>query len=82
MGGRDTRTNCIQSNERLTFAACWAHARRKVYEVAKENPHREKLLDMIQGLYDVNAREQGMDATARTELRQAHAVPILNVIKN
>ena len=71
----------IQSNERLKFAACWAHARRKVYEVDDKNPHREKLLDMIQGLYDVNAREQGMSVEARTEHRQAHAVPILVVMK-
>lgn len=71
----------IHSNERLKFAACWAHARRKVYEVSDKNPHRVQLLDMIQGLYDVNAREQGMDAAARTEHRQTHAVPILNVIK-
>ncbi len=31
---------------------------------------------------DMNAREQGMDAKARTEHRQTHAVPILNVINN
>lgn len=71
----------LRSDNRLTFAACWAHARRTVFEVNKENPHRNKLLDMIQGLYDVNAREQGMDAAARTEHRQTSAVPILNAIK-
>jgi transposase len=71
----------LQSNERLQFAACWAHARRKVYEVNKQNPHRGPLLDMIQGLYDVNAREQGLDLSARTAHRQEHAVPILRVIK-
>jgi transposase len=71
----------LQSDGRLEFAACWAHARRKVYEVSKENPYRSKLLDMIQGLYDVNAREHGMDATGRTEHRVSHAVPILTVLK-
>lgn len=71
----------IQSNERLKFAACWAHARRKVYEVAKGNQLRGKLLDMIQLLYDVNAREQGMDAAARAAHRREHAVSILDVIK-
>lgn len=71
----------LKSDGRLTFAACWAHARRKVHEVAKENEHRKKLLDMIQGLYDINAREQGMDATARIEHRQEYAQPLLEVIK-
>ena len=70
----------LQSNERLKFAACWAHARRKVYEVNQQNPHRGPLLDMIQGLYEVNAREQGLDPSARTAHRQEHAVPILRVI--
>jgi transposase len=36
---------------------------------------------MIQGLYDVNARELGMDATARTEHRLSNSVPILDVLK-
>ena len=70
----------LQSNERLKFAACWAHARRKVYEVNQQNPHRGPLLDMIQGLYEVNAREHGLDPSARTAHRQEHAVPILRVI--
>jgi hypothetical protein len=52
-----------------------------VYDVNKENPHRNKLLDMIGGLFDVNAREQGMDAAARTEHRQTYAVPVLDAIK-
>ncbi len=36
---------------------------------------------MIQGLYDVNAREQGMGTQARTEHRQKYALPLLEVIK-
>lgn len=71
----------IHSDGRLRFAACWAHARRKVHEVEINNPHREKLLDMIQGLYDVNVREQGMDNDAKTIHRQNYAVALLAVIK-
>jgi hypothetical protein len=71
----------IQSNERLQFSACWAHARRKVYEVNEKNKHRKMLLDMIQLLYDANAREQGMDAAARTAHRQQNSVPVLTAIK-
>ncbi len=72
----------LHNSERLQFAACWAHARSHgIYEVSKENRYREKLLDMIQGLYDVNAREQGMGTQARTEHRQKYALPLLEVIK-
>ena len=39
-------------------------------------------MDMIQGLYDVNARELGMDATARTENRVSNTVSILDVLRN
>lgn len=71
----------LQSNERLKFAACWAHAPSKVYEVNKQNPHRGPLLDMIQGLYDVIVREHGLETSARTTHRQEHAVAILRVIQ-
>jgi len=71
----------IQSNDRLQFAACWAHARRHVYDVNKENKHRNMLLDMIQLLYDANAREQVMDAAARTAHRQENSLPVLAAIK-
>lgn len=71
----------IQSNERLQFAACWAHARRHVYDVNKENRHRQMLLDMMQLLYDANAREQGMDAAARTAHRQVNSQPVLAAMK-
>ena len=75
-------TSVVKHNgERLLFAACWAHARRKVYDVAKENQYRQTLLDMIQGLYDVNVREQGMDADARVAHRKRFALPLLEAIK-
>ena len=75
-------TSVVQHNlERLQFAACWAHARRTVYDVAKENKYRQTLLDMIQGLYDVNFREQGMDADARIAHRKKYALPLLDAIK-
>jgi len=71
----------LHNRERLQFAACWAHARREVYDVSKENEYRKKLLDMIQGLYDAYAREQGMDADARVAHRKKFALPLLETIK-
>ena len=71
----------FHNRERLQFAACWAHARRAIYDVSKENKYRETLLNMIQGLYDANAREQGMDVAARVEHRRKFAVPLLETIR-
>ena len=71
----------FHNRERLQFAACWAHARRAIYDVSKENKYRETLLDMIQGLYDANAREQGMDVDACVEHRRKFAVPLLETIR-
>jgi hypothetical protein len=50
-------------------------------DVIKENIHRKMLLDMIHLLYDANAREQGMDAVARTMHRQENSLPVLTAIK-
>ncbi len=73
--------DCFQAKEARDAYLAWAHARRTIYDVAKENPHRVKLLEMFEGLYDVNACEQGMGTEARLEHRQKHALPILEVIK-
>ena len=43
--------------------------------------YRQTLLDMIQGLYDVNVREQGMDTDARVAHRKKFALPLLDAIK-
>jgi hypothetical protein len=58
-----------------------AYALGRGYDVTMENPHREKQLEIIQGLYDANAREQGMSVEARLEHRQKCTLPILDVIK-
>ena len=50
----------IHSDERLTFAACWGHARRKVVEATTYAKESELLLGMIQALYDIETRAKDL----------------------
>jgi transposase len=70
----------------MVHAACWAHARRKVFEALKLNPDDRiamQLLSQIDKLFaiDAEARDAGMDHTARHALRQERSRPQLDVIK-
>jgi transposase len=72
----------IQSDERLTFAACWGHARRKVVEAATYKSEGRQLLAMIQALYDVETRAADMTWQDRQALRQRESTIILAGIKD
>ena len=71
----------IAGCERLMFAACWAHARRKVFEASTYPELREKLLAMIHALYDIETRAQNMTSAERCRLRQKDAATILKGMK-
>jgi len=72
----------IQSDERLAFAACWGHARRKVVEAATYKSEGRQLLAMIQTLYDVETRAADMTWQDRQALRQRESTIILAGIKD
>ena len=71
----------IHSAERLTFAACWSHARRKVVEAATYPKECELLLGMIQALYDIEARGKDLSWEDRQALRQREATVVLEAIR-
>jgi transposase len=64
-------------------AACWAHARRKFYELhqATGSPQALHALTTIQSLYKIEAEVRGLPAEQRWRARQAHAIPILKAHK-
>jgi transposase len=69
----------------MVHAACWAHARRKVFEALKLHPDDRiatQLLTLIDGLFaiDAEARNASMDHAARHALRQERSRPLLDVI--
>lgn len=72
----------LQSDERLTFAACWGHARRKVVQATTYQRESQQLLAMIQALYDIEARAAEMTWQDRQALRQRESTIILAGIKD
>ena len=65
--------------ERIQEAACWAHVRRKFYEihVAHASPIAAVALDRIGRLYGIEAEIRGRPPDERREVRQARAGPEL-----
>jgi transposase len=59
--------------------ACWAHARRKFFEIhaAHPSPTTTEALDRIGALYGVEEKVRGKPAEIRHELRQSMARPLL-----
>jgi hypothetical protein len=64
---------------RIQHAACWAHARRKLFEVheATKSPIAAEALRRIQALYQVEAEITGRTAAERRAERQARSKPLL-----
>src|SRR5215469_4287842 len=65
--------------ERIQEAACWAHVRRKFYEIhlAHASPIAAEALDRIGRLYRIEAEIRGRPPDERRQIRQARAGPQL-----
>jgi transposase len=71
----------LGSDGRLTFAACWGHARRKVVEATTYPREGELLLGMIQALYDIETRGKDLAWQDRQALRQGESTVVLAAIR-
>jgi hypothetical protein len=67
----------------VTLAFCWAHLRRRFYEIAKGGnaPIAEEALARIGRLYEIEADIRGRSADERRSQRQARAKPIVDDLK-
>ncbi|KJC45275.1 IS66 family transposase [Bradyrhizobium sp. LTSP857] len=67
----------------VTLAACWAHARRKFYEVAQaeDTPSAHEALRRIASLYAVEAQVRGQSPAHRLATRRALAKPIIDSLR-
>ncbi len=67
----------------VTLAACWAHARRKFYEIhqASGSPIAAEALSRISDLYKIEGRIRGQNATARKRARASESRPIVDDMK-
>ncbi|MDH1093487.1 IS66 family transposase, partial [Comamonas terrigena] len=65
--------------EHITEAACWAHARRKFFELHAANKSQiaEQALVQIGQLYEVERQACNVDGTERLRMRQQHSRPIV-----
>jgi transposase len=77
--GFDRLFNPADPNHPIKEAACWAHARRKFYDihVATKSPLAEEALQRIGDLYAVEESVRGQPPDVRRRTRQARAGPKL-----
>ena len=74
----------ITGASRFTEVACWAHARRKVYEVhaSTASPAAEELLQQIGELFAVEASLRGGSPEQRLAGRIERSAPLLAALKD
>lgn len=67
----------------IVLAACWAHARRKFYEVSQAtgSPIAEEVLRRIAALYAIESDIRGRAADQRAKVRARRSCPIINDLK-
>jgi hypothetical protein len=68
---------------KLVEVACWAHARRKLYDVhvATNSPAARGALDLIARLFAIEANIRGRSPMERRDARQSDSLPILAELK-
>lgn len=72
----------LRSDGRIARGACWAHARRKVFDGRSSHPDQaSRLLALIGRLYDIEDRGQLLTEQERLELRRLESLPVLARIR-
>ncbi|EHA4943298.1 IS66 family transposase [Escherichia coli] len=76
--------NELYRDGRITEAACWAHARRKIHDVHVRTPSAltEEALKRIGELYAIEAEIKGMTAEQRLAERQLKTKPLLKSLES
>ncbi|WP_151639493.1 IS66 family transposase [Noviherbaspirillum aerium] len=75
--------NALYESGRIKEAACWAHARRKFYELAQARPSpiTGEALRRIGALYAIEETIRGKSPEERLQVRQAEAKPLLEAME-
>ena len=76
-------TDARRAGGPLTLAFCWAHLRRRFYDIAKGGnaPIAEEALMRIGKLYEIEADIHGQSADERRAERQARSKPLADELK-
>ena len=75
--------NQLYENGRIEQAACWAHVRRKFYDLeqAHASPVAREALVRIGALYRIEEQIRGRPPEQRREVRKAQAQPLLDSLR-
>ena len=75
--------NALYESGRVMEAACWAHVRRKFYDIAEQqsSPQALQVIARIAELYGIEAQIRGKLPEVRCQVRQARAGPILDALR-
>ena len=75
--------NAIFERPEVTEAACWAHVRRKFFDVhaANASPIAKEALDRIAALYAIETQIKGKPPDERQRHREHHAAPLITDLK-
>jgi hypothetical protein len=72
----------LRMDHRIDRGACWAHARRKVFDGVRSDPDKASvLLALIRQLYDLEDRGKTSTTAERLRLRQRESLPLLMKIR-
>jgi transposase len=76
--------NALYQSGQIIEAACWAHARRKFFDLVEldRSPIAQEALARIAALYAIECEVRGKAAQVRTAHRQTHATPLLASMKD
>jgi transposase len=75
--------NQLYENGRIQEAACWAHVRRKFFDLqqAHASPVASEALERIAALYGIEKEIRGRPAEERRQIRNARARPLLESLR-
>lgn len=75
--------NELYESGKVREAACWDHARRYIYDVHARTPTdaTRQVLELIGGLYAIEADIRGQSVSERLRVRQEKSVPLLATIQ-
>ena len=73
----------LTGNGDIVLAACWAHTRRKFYEIAQGDgsPIAAEAVRRIAEFYAVEAKARGLASVGRLALRQAMSRPLIDAFR-
>src|ERR1700752_949562 len=73
----------VYETGRIQEAACWAHVRRKFYDlqIAHQSPVAVEAMERIAGLYAIESEIRGRSPEDRREIRNLRSRPLLESLK-